>query len=121
MLTREQALQHAQDWCDAFNRKDLSAILDFYADDVSVLSPLVERAFPGSDGLLVSKQSLKDYFNIGLKNPALHFQLIDVLLGHNAYTVLYRNHTGALVADCAELDDEGKIARMVATYGAASQ
>ena len=43
--------------------------------------------------------------------------MIEVLAGVNAMTVVYRRENAALVADCSELNTQGKIARMIACYG----
>jgi hypothetical protein len=118
MRAIDAARERAQHWADAWNRRDLEAILEHYADDVEVCSPrVVDRCCGAKDGRLRGKSRLREYFAIGLRKPDLHFDLVDVLLGVNAVTVVYRRENGALVADCAELDGQGRIARMIACYG----
>jgi 2-hydroxychromene-2-carboxylate isomerase len=108
----------ATDWVDAWNRRDLEGILAHYADDVSVCSPRVVERTGAADGWLRGKASLRSYFEKGLANPALRFELVDVTVGVGAMTVVYRRENGALVTDTSELDADGRIARMVACYGA---
>ena len=107
-------------WVDAWNRRDLEAILAHYADDVALCSPRVVERMGAADGWLRGKEALRTYFARGLEAPGLRFELIDVTVGVGAMTVVYRRETGALVTDTSELDGEGRIVRMVACYGAPS-
>jgi 2-hydroxychromene-2-carboxylate isomerase/ketosteroid isomerase-like protein len=116
-LRPEDLRARAEAWIDAWNRRDLEAILAHYADDVAVCSPRVVERLGAADGWLRGKAALRDYFAQGLRNPALRFELVDVAIGVGAMTVVYRRESGALVTDCAELDAEGRIVRMVACYG----
>jgi hypothetical protein len=105
-------------WVDAWNRRDLEAILAHYADDVALCSPRVVERMGAADGWLRGKAALRVYFARGLETPGLRFELVDVTVGVGAITVVYRRETGALVTDTSELDGEGRIVRMVACYGA---
>jgi ketosteroid isomerase-like protein len=120
MLTLDQARSHARDWCDAWNRRDLDAIMAHYAPDVAINSPTIVARFGHADGWLRGKEAVRANFAIGVQKEGLRFELVDVLLGVNAMTVIYRRENGALVADCAEVDEHGLIRRMVASYGAAA-
>jgi hypothetical protein len=114
----EQARQAAQDWCDAWNLRDLDGIMRHYAEDVEFSSPTVVKRWGVADGWLRGKAKLRENFAIGMKAPNLHFELIDVLLGVNAMCVVYRREAGALVTDLVEFDGEGKGRRIIACYGA---
>ena len=104
-------------WVDAWNRRDLDAIVAHYADDVALCSPRVVERLAAPDGWLRGKGSLREYFAIGLRNPALRFELVAVTVGVGAMTVVYRRENGALVPDCAELDGDGRMKRVVVGYG----
>ncbi|MSP23116.1 MAG: nuclear transport factor 2 family protein [Dehalococcoidia bacterium] len=106
---------------DAWSERDLEAILEHYADDIEVRSPRVAERFGIPDGILRGKDRLREYCALGLAKPDLHFELVEVLEGPGTMTVVYRRETGALVADCSELDSAGRITRMIATYGAPSK
>ena len=110
------AREHAKAWVEAINEHDLDAIMAFYADDIELRSPLAGRAF-GGDGVLKGKAAVREFFALGAANPKLRFELVDVLVGAGAITVLYRNHNGVLVADCEQFDAAGKICRVTACYG----
>ncbi|MCW5829353.1 MAG: nuclear transport factor 2 family protein [Deltaproteobacteria bacterium] len=109
--------ESARQWIDAWNRRDLDGILEHYADNVRICSPMVTVRTGSPDGWLHGKANLRDYFAMGLRKPDIRFELIDVLIGINAVTVVYRRENGAMVADCSELDAHGRIIRMIACYG----
>jgi len=67
VLTYDWARSQAQAWCDAWNRRDLDAVMSHYADDVRVCSPLVKKRFPNSDGWLRGAPALRAYFEIGMR------------------------------------------------------
>ena len=119
-MTFESARQMAERWCEAWNHRDLDAVMTHYADDVELSSPTVVTRWGIADGWLRGKDRLRENFAIGIKAPGLRFDLIDVLIGVNSVCIVYRRETGALVTDCVELDAEGKARRVVACYGAAS-
>lgn len=118
MVSAADFRAQAADWIDAWNARDLERVLAHYADDVAICSPLVAERLGVEDGWLRGKEQLRAYFSAGMRKPQLRFELVEVLSGVQAYTVLYRRETGTLVTDCVELDAHGRIVRMVASYGA---
>ena len=116
----EQAREAARSWCDAWNQRNLDAIMDHYADDVEFSSPTVVKRWGIADGWLRGKGKLRENFAIGVTAPELHFELLDVLLGVNSMCVVYRRENGALVTDLVEFDEQGKARRVIACYGSAS-
>jgi ketosteroid isomerase-like protein len=113
----EDARKVAADWCDAWNRRDLDAIMEHYADDVEFSSPTVIKRWGVADGWLRGRSKVRENFAIGVQVADLHFELVDVLLGVNSMCVVYRRETGALVTDLVELDANGKGRRVIACYG----
>jgi hypothetical protein len=118
-LTSDQAWALARAWCEAWNRRDLNAIMEHYSDDVEFSSPTVVRRWSIPDGWLRGKDKLRANFEIGLKTPELNFELVDVLLGVGAMCVIYRRETGLLVTDLVELDSTGRGRRVIACYSQA--
>jgi len=116
MLSRQEAETKAREWCNAWNRRDLDAVLSHYGEDVTVCSPLVVKRLSRADGMLRGKPELREYFATGMGNDKLHFEFEDVRLGVNTMTVLYRRENGMRVADTMELDDAGRAVRMLACY-----
>jgi ketosteroid isomerase-like protein len=63
--------QAAQKWIDDWNRRDLDAILEHYAEDVQVCCPRVVERFGVGDGWIRGKERLREHFAIGLRQPNL--------------------------------------------------
>ena len=115
-LTQAQAEQKARDWCDAWNRRELDAVLDHYAEDVEVCSPLVVKRMGRADGVLHGKDELRAYFGRGMTNDKLRFEFEDVRLGAGWMTVLYTRENGMRVSDTMKLDADGRAVQMIACY-----
>jgi ketosteroid isomerase-like protein len=49
-LTPEVARSHAEAWSDARNRRDLDAVMSYYAEDVAFCSPTVVKRWEIRDG-----------------------------------------------------------------------
>jgi ketosteroid isomerase-like protein len=61
-IDQQRAQHFAEQWYAAWNAHDLTAILDHYADDVEMVSPLVS-ALTGSHGnTIAGKDALRAYF-----------------------------------------------------------
>lgn len=117
-MDETQTRRVTQDWVDAWNRGDLDRIMTHYADDVTFSAPTVAVRWGIESGQLHGTVALRAHFARGLQAPNLHFELLDVLLGMDGYTLVYRRETGALVADVVAVDeqDRGKTVRVY--YGA---
>ena len=115
-LTQNTAQIKAQNWVDAWNKRDLDAVMTHYADDVSVCSPLVKRPLNKSDGWLHGKSALRDYFAVGMGNPDLQFTLKSVHVGVQSMSMVYARENGIQVVDTMELNADGLTTRMVACY-----
>jgi hypothetical protein len=117
MIDLETARRHAVGWCDAWNRGDLEAIMEHYADDVEINSPTIVRRLGIESGWLKGKDRLREHFAAGIRALKLRFDLVDVLAGVGSICIIYRRETGALVCDLVELDEQGRGRRVVACYG----
>ena len=115
-LTQNTAQTKAQNWVDAWNNRDLDAVMMHYADDVPVCSPLVKRRLNKSDGWLHGKSALRDYFAVGMGNPDLQFTLKSVHVGVQSMSMVYARENGIQVVDTMELNADGLTTRMVACY-----
>jgi hypothetical protein len=119
-MTETEAWSLARHWVAAWNAHDLTAILSHYEDDVELTSPVAARLL-GGDGKVVTKTNLKAYFQRGLEAyPNLYFELTDVLWGLQSLVLYYTNQNAIRVAEFMELSPDGKVARVVANYGASS-
>ncbi len=74
LMDIDAAVRKAKAWCDAWNVRDLDAVMAHYAEDVAVCSPLVVKRLGIPDGWLRGKSALRDYFAIGMGNAALQLE-----------------------------------------------
>ena len=116
-MDHERARRFAEEWYAAWNAHDLPAILDHYADDVEMVSPLVPALTGRDDSGLSGKEALRAYFAAGLeKYPTLHFEPIELFVGVDSLVLHYRGAGGGPSAEVVFLDGEGKISRYYAHY-----
>lgn len=106
----------AHRWIDAWNRRDLDAVLAHFRDDFEFSSPFIRQFTGAASGALVGKDAVRAYWSTALKRvPDLHFELVDVLVGIDCFTILYRGHRG-LSAEMFEYDANGRAVRGRALY-----
>lgn len=107
--------QFAADWIAAWNSRDLEEILGHYAEDVVFHSPYAQRLT--GDGRVAGKAALRSYWRVGLAaHPDLRFMLEQVLVGHEALTLIYRNQHQMRVAETFAFNADGKVAQSFACY-----
>jgi ketosteroid isomerase-like protein len=115
-MTDNDARSFAEEWVAAWNSHDLDRILSYYADEIEFLSPMAFQRT--GKGRIVGIPELRAYWGSALANqPNLKFDLLDVLIGHDCLTILYRNHRGQQVAETCEFNDAHKVTRSFACYG----
>lgn len=94
-LNKEFAQNFAHNWIDAWNRRDLQAILDHYAEEIEFSSPLAHKLGAGEHGQILGKQHLTRYWSQALAGISeLHLSLEVVLLGTDSLTLLYDGPAG---------------------------
>lgn len=97
MSTPEPA-DFADRWVDAWNARDVEAVLRHYAEDVVFTSPTAMRVVPESNGTVRGKDALRSYWTRALQeNRDLRFELIAVYAGIDTLVLHYRNQLGDLV------------------------
>ena len=117
-ITEEDARRIAGEWIDAWNRHDLDAILDHYADDIVSVSPLAIERLGVPDGAVRGKEQLRDYFSRGIApGSTLHFTLQRVLLGAGGMAIYYTRENGKHCVDVMTLNDTGKVTSARVFYG----
>ena len=98
VLNAPEAAGFAREWIDAWNARDVEAVLAHYDDDVVFTSPTALRFVPESDGTVQGKDALRAYWTVALEeNPDLHFELVGVYTGIDTIVLHYRNQLGGLV------------------------
>ena len=118
MIDRDFARRFADEWIAAWNAHDLERILSHYADDFEMTSPLIVERMGVASGRLRGKDAVRPYWAGGLAaRPGLHFTLVEVLVGVDALTMLYRSELGMLVAETIGFDESRRAIRGSAHYG----
>jgi ketosteroid isomerase-like protein len=104
-----------EEWIAAWNALDVERVLAHYAPDIVFLSPLAQERL--GNGRVVGIDALRAYWRGALAaRPDLKFELIDVLVGHECLSILYRNHRGQTAAETCEFGADGKVVRSCACY-----
>lgn len=118
-MTRDEALNLASHWVAAWNAHDLDSIMTHYEEGIELTSPVAAQLLGTSNGKVKGNANLRAYFQRGLEAyPDLHFHLEDVLCGVNSVVLYYKNQKGTRTAEFMEMSASGKVARVVANYGA---
>ena len=118
-LTLEFAEQFALEWIAAWNAHDLERILAHYTDDFEMTSPLIVERMTEPSGTLRGKDAIRSYWSRGLAaTPPLHFWLDSVLLGVGSIVLVYRNATQRRVTETLFFDEQLRVVRGMAHYGA---
>jgi hypothetical protein len=119
MIDREAAVAAAAAWLDAWNAHDPERVVEHFADDVVVSSPLAAQLRPGSNGVLRGTAEVLAYYRDGLAgSPGLHFSLVEVCTGVDGFTVVYRNQRDTVVTEQLTLRDDGLASEVRVSYGA---
>lgn len=107
----------ARRYYEAWNARDLNAILALYADDVEFSSPYIAALGFSHDGVIHGKDLLRLYFEKALERaPQLTFTPEALLVGARGHTLIYRNHRGERAAETHEMEPSGLVIRADATY-----
>ena len=122
-MTEASAQQFARAWVDAWNRRDVEAVLLHYADDAVFISSKAER-FVGSPRV-VGKAALRDYWQTGLSHiRQLEFTLDEAIWSARAetLTVVYQAALDQPPVRAVEIMrfQAGYIVHGEALYGAAA-
>lgn len=110
-ITPHFAQSFAATWISSWNSHDIDKILSHYSDDFTIESRIAERLVPSSNGRVIGKDRVREYWSIGLKmNYNLRFKLLDVLYGINGLTIYYENMANNMRAvEMMIFDEEGKV------------
>ncbi len=117
MYPHVNAEAFAKEWVEAWNSRQLDAILSHYADKVQFTSPFIVKLMNEPSGTITGKDKLRPYFEKGLQAyPDLHFELIEVLEGVDSVILYYLSVKNLMAAEVMFFDEKGKISRVVAHY-----
>lgn len=113
----EIAKRFTQKWIHSWNSHDIDAILSHYAAQLEFYSPLITLLKFNEAGVIVSKDELKKYFEIGLNAyPDLHFKFHNYFVGINTVVIYYTSVNERMAAEVFELDKAGKAVKIYCNY-----
>lgn len=116
-MNRAEADEFAQDWLEAWNDRDLDAILAHYSDGIVFHSPRIAKVLDTKAKFITGKPKLREYWTQALDIATdLFFELDDVMVGSDAVTLLYTNHRDQQVAETFLFDEDGEIYCSIVTY-----
>lgn len=108
------AIAYVEHHIRTWNAGHLDPILDLYADDAVLTSPLAADV-TGSE-IIEGKDALRRYFTAALTRfPGLRFEVRDVLRGVDGVTILMVGAGGKTVAEVLTVKN-GRVARVAAHY-----
>jgi ketosteroid isomerase-like protein len=120
MLDGSQAQRFAEEWYAAWNARDLELILSHYAAEVVFTSPFVSALLGREDGTVRGLQELRNYFAPALERyPDLRFEPLSLLVGVDSVVLHYRSVGGRIAAETMQLDEQGRVIRVLAHYDGA--
>jgi len=102
----------AKGWIQAWNQRDLEAVLAHYTENVEFQSPLVIKLLGETSGTVSGKQNLREYFRKALAAfPGdIEIELLGVYQGVESLLVHFQAK-GRKAVEVMELNEEGKIRR----------
>jgi ketosteroid isomerase-like protein len=111
-MDAQQTEGFAKGWIQAWNQRDLEAVLSHYTEDVEFQSPLVVKLLGETSGTVRGKQNLREYFRKALAAfPGdIEIELLGVYQGVNSLLVHFQAR-GRKAVEVMELNEEGKIRR----------
>ena len=116
-MEKDFVTHFAYDWVDSWNKHDLSRILEHYADDFKMQSPMIAKVTGNSSGILKGKQAVGDYWAKALKMvPDLHFELMLVCVGVDSVAIQYRGVGGKIAIETFTFGIDGKVIKAYAHY-----
>lgn len=112
-----QAEQFAKSWTDAWNNRDVDALMDHYSDEVVFHSPFIKLLNVGDSTTLHGKATLREYFERGMEAyPHTRFQLHRTGLGAGSITLNYISVNGMLANETHVLDENNKAVEVRCHY-----
>ena len=80
------AIEFAQEWEAAWNRRDVEAVLQHFHEDAVFTSPLAKRIGVTADGVLKGKDAIRNYWMLALaqgQSLETRFQVTRIYQGVN--------------------------------------
>ena len=114
----EEARRQALAAVDAFNRRDLDALVAVMHEEMTHLGSMADRHLGQEPGRVEGKPAFRDFVRwLWEQEPPLRIVLEEVFTGPRGYVYLTRReHDGARIAFVREVDADGLIRSQRAYY-----
>ncbi len=117
MTDRNFAERFARAWAEAWNDRDLDAVMANYADDVVFYSPRIAVLLGEGRESISGKAALRDYWEAALDAaPSVYLDASRVFVGSESVTILYTNHRDESVAETFIFNSSRLVSVSVAAY-----
>lgn len=95
MTLTVDAVEFSRTWEEAWNRRDIEAVLTHFAEDAVFTSPVAQRVGFAQDGVVRGKDALRRYWLAALENNSnLKFRVTAVYRGIDTIVIAFRNQEG---------------------------
>jgi len=106
-MSPQTAFEFSNAWINAWNARDLPAILAHYADDCVLHTPVAQWLLPATQGVLVGKPAMAAYWRRALQRPGdWQFVLNHVHCGVGSLALAYEGPLGAVTELCVLNDQQ---------------
>ena len=105
-----QTEQTAHEWFVAFNVHDLERLLALYDDDAKHFSPKLKLRRPETNGLIIGKAALRDWWADAFERlPGLHYEIVSLTANDKRVFMEYIRRVAGeedmAVAELLEIED----------------
>lgn len=109
--------EFANNWLTAWNLKDVDKIVEFYSDEVVLVSPTVKEVTGRHGGITVIKSELREMLSkVFQQIPELHYSLVAVAVGIDSLTIYFTSSLCDMVADVLKFDNGLRITKSYTYY-----
>ncbi|MEC4003180.1 nuclear transport factor 2 family protein [Flavobacterium sp. SUN052] len=117
-MTSQKNLSIAHAWFEAFNSHNLEKLLSLYDDEAEHFSPKLKIRHPETNGLVVGKEALKNWWQDAFDIlPTLHYKVKTLTADSDRVFMEYirtvENEENMLVAEVLEIREGSIIASRV--------
>ncbi len=108
MITKNLSIAHS--WFEAFNTHNLDKLLSLYDEDAQHYSPKLKIRHPETNGLVVDKNALKNWWQDAFERlPSLHYKVTSLTSNPERVIMEYirvvEGEEDMLIAEVLEIKD----------------
>lgn len=116
-LTEKWSIDFAHSWLNAWNEHDVDSVLSHYADDVILISAVINKMLGHQEGISLKKIDLEKYCDQVFNNfPELKFKIEAVAVGYQCITIHYSSPGFHLHVEVINFNLSWKINKSISFY-----